>query len=193
MRTDREAFIANEKIEARFGWDAFPRQRSMGLIGGLLAESTSVDCDACAVFCDKNGKPISSQEKETCLSYMNDSMFDGAAHHNGDNTTGEGADDEIISLDLKAIPAEVGAIIFTLDLFKERKKSRLGKIQNTFVRITRQSDSEEIGRYDFRNLGNDKKMVVCGLLKRQNSDWIFIPPQEETPNVNSMNEFISAL
>ena len=43
----------NVKLEIRFNWDAYPRQRSVGLIGGLLTESTTIDCDACAVFCDK--------------------------------------------------------------------------------------------------------------------------------------------
>ena len=144
MGTERSAIISEEKIEIRFGWDAYPRQRSMGLIGGLLTESTFVDCDACAVFCDRNRKPISAQRNNICLSYDNDFMFNGAACHRGDNKTGEDFDDEIITLNLNALPVEVETIIFTLDFFKERKKSTIGKIQNTFIRITKGENSEEI-------------------------------------------------
>lgn len=192
MRTGKEILIANDKIDIRFGWDAFPRQRSMGLIGGLMSEPTSVDCDACAVFCDNAGKPISSRLSETCLSFINNSMFHDAALHSGDNRTGEGLDDEIISLDLGAIPSSVDTIMLTLDLFKERKRAKLGRIQNTFVRITKQGDSAELGRYDFGNLGSDKKMVICGTLKRDGAEWIFLPPQG-APNVDSMDEFIKTL
>lgn len=193
MGTEKSPIIANEKIEIRFDWDAYPKQRSVGLIGGLFAESTSVDCDACAVFCDKNGKPLSAQTKETCLSYDNDSMFEGAARHKGDNRTGEGSDDEIIYLDLGALPTEVGTIIFTMDLFKERKHSTIGKIQNTFVRVIRTENSEVIARYDFNNLGSNRKLVVCGTLKRQAAGWTFLPPQQEAPDVNSMRELIGLL
>ena len=193
MGTERSPIIANEKIEIRFNWDAYPKQRSLGLIGGLMAESTAVDCDACAIFCDRKGKPLSAQVKESCLSYDNASMFDGAARHKGDNRTGAGSDDETIILDLNALPAEVGAIIFTMDLFKERKQSTIGKIQNTFVRIIGTGNTGEITRYDFNNLGSNRKLVVCGTLKRESSGWAFLPPRQETPDVSSMDEFIRRL
>ena len=193
MGTERSPIIANEKIEIRFNWDAYPKQRSLGLIGGLMAESTAVDCDACAIFCDRKGKPLSAQVKESCLSYDNASMFDGAARHKGDNRTGAGSDDETIILDLNALPAEVGAIVFTMDLFKERKQSTLGKIQNTFVRIIGTGNTGEITRYDFNNLGSNRKLVVCGTLKRESSGWAFLPPRQETLNVSSMDEFIRGL
>ena len=158
-----------------------------------MAESTAVDCDACAIFCDRKGKPLSAQVKESCLSYDNASMFDGAARHKGDNRTGAGSDDETIILDLNALPAEVGAIIFTMDLFKERKQSTIGKIQNPFVRIIGTGNTGEITRYDFNNLGSNRKLVVCGTLKRESSGWIFLPPRQETPDVSSMDEFIRGL
>ena len=84
-------------------------------------------------------------------------------------------------------------IIFTLDLFKERKRSTIGKIQNTFVRIIQSEDTEEVARYDFNNLGSNRKLVVCGVLKRKNAEWQFLPPQHETPNVNTMSNFIDTL
>ena len=193
MYQGNEISIANEKIKVCFNWDAFPRQRSMGLIGGLLYESVSVDCDASAVFFDRNEKPISTQKNEACLRYDNDSMFDGAARHGGDNQSGEGADDEIIYLDLKAIPSEVESIVFTLDLFKEKKRSRIGKIQNTFIRIIRESDSEQLGQFDFYLSGGHQLMTVCGILRRNHDKWLFSPPMHEMVGVKSMNEFIEML
>lgn len=183
----------NVKLEIRFNWDAYPRQRSVGLIGGLLTESTSIDCDACAVFCDKEGKALSKQKKETCLSYDNDTMFDGAARHMGDNQTGKGLDDEIIYLDLNALPAEVGMIFLTLDVFKERNRSTIGKVQNTFIRIFKVGNSDLYAHFDFYNLSSNKKMVICGVLSRETRGWVFLPSEGHGPDVNSMDEFIGTL
>lgn len=187
--------IFTNKIEIRFNWDAYPKQRSIGLIGGLLAEPTSVDCDACAIFCDRDAKPLSRQLKETCLSYDNESMFNGAARHKGDNRTGKGLDDEIIILDLNALPEEVGMIFLTMDLFKERKRSTIGKVENTFIRIIESGKEEDYIRFDVHNLGGNKKFAACGSLRREKKGWVFLPSEggDFDPDVNSMSEFIDML
>ncbi len=62
-------------IEARFGWNAYPKQRSGGLIGGLTSRDTSIDCDGRAIFCGKDGRPILTNVKDSCVSYDNRVMF----------------------------------------------------------------------------------------------------------------------
>ena len=77
MRCNKKDAIMDGKIEVRFNWDAFPRQYSGGLFGGLFGDSTSVDCDARAVFCDAEGMPVSPRNREACLSYLDPDMFQG--------------------------------------------------------------------------------------------------------------------
>lgn len=84
-------------IEARFGWDAYPRQYSGGMISGLLqSKSTNIDCDAGALLCGIDGKPLSTDVEKCFINYNVTSMYDSAIMHCGDNQTGSQDDDEII-------------------------------------------------------------------------------------------------
>lgn len=158
----------SRKIEARFGWDVYPGQYSTGLICGLLSGPTAVDCDARAIFCDRNGKPLAQH-----ISYSTPSLFDGAAIHSGDNQAGDKEDDEIITLDLPNLPETVSSIILTLDLFKEKKPVKTGGFQSVFLRITDSMTKEEIARCDTTNLSSSCKLVVLGTLSRVDAGWAF--------------------
>ena len=180
----------NGKIEVKFGWDAYPRQYSGGLIGGLTRKPIDIDCDAGLLLCGKDKKPISGDLSECYVNYENSRMFENAILHYGDNTTGGDLDDEIIFINLDALPAQVESIIFTLDLFKEKKKIGTGKIQNTFVRIVLQDTKEEFGRCDFSNLGGGTKLVECGMLYRVGTDrWTF-QPLKSSYNVKNVGEYV---
>ena len=181
------------KIEARFGWDAFPKQYSGGLISGLRYSTTDVDCDAGALLCGDNGKPISSNPNECFLNYVVSNMFDSAILHHGDNQTGLKSDDEIITIDLLRIPESIKIIILTLDLFKEKKKNGNGKIHNTFVRIVNTESGGEVARNDFNHLGFGKKLVVVGKIIRIDSNQWFFDQAEESYSVKSIEEFIKML
>ena len=192
MRRDKKDATINGKIEVRFNWDAFPRQYSGGLFGGLFGDSTSVDCDARAVFCDAEGVPVSLHNREACLSYLDPDMYDGAALHHGDNQTGHGKDDETISLDLTAMPPEVGRILLTMDLFKEKRSIGFGRIQNPSIRILRAGSQEELARSDFRNLGVDANLVAGGVLYREKKGWSFIQKQDSY-KLEDMDAFLAQL
>ena len=192
MRSDKKDAIINGKIEVRFNWDAFPRQYSGGLFGGLFGDSTSVDCDARAVFCDAEGVPVSPHNREACLSYLDPDMYDGAALHHGDNQTGHGKDDETISLDLTAIPPEVGRILLTMDLFKEKRSIGFGRIQNPSIRILRAGSHEELARSEFRNLGVNANLVAGGVLRREKEGWSFIQ-KKDSYKLEDMDAFLAQL
>lgn len=179
-------------IEARFGWNAFPRQRSGGLIGGLTSRDTSIDCDGRAVFCGKDGRPISTDIKESCVSYDNRVMFSGAVIHSGDNKTG-GVDAECIVFDLQKIPPYVDHIILSLDLLKEKKKISFGKIQEAFLRLCYKDTGEEITEADFSHLSSDTKIVIAGRLIREDDGWCFVPGGDEHSNesIDSIMNYMS--
>lgn len=178
--------IKESSIEVRFGWDAYPRQYSGGLVGGLTGSGIiSVDCDASAIFCEKGGKPISDDLEGCCVNYANLKLFGDAVMHGGDNMTGELSDDEKIEIRLNELPADVDSIILTLDLFKEKKKIGTGKMRNTFIRVVAHETDEELARCDFGNLGVQSKIVIAGKISRCNDGWVFEPirKRNDAPNM----------
>lgn len=175
-------------IEVRFGWDAFPRQYSGGLLGGLAHRSTAIDCDARAFFCGSNGKPLSDKMNECSVSYNNQTLYESAALHSGDNQTGGVENAECIVFELERIPAEVKQIVLTVDLFKEKKSIRSGKIQEAFVRLYNIDKNEELVSVDFHNLNSGTKLVVVGRIQRSDGGWTFLS-DGEAYKMNDIEEF----
>lgn len=192
MSMQKDSVSVSGVVEARFGWNAFPRQRSGGLIGGLFDKEVSIDCDARAVFCKEDGFPISPRLEDCCLYYGNLTMFDGAAVHQGDNQTGGKGDDEIIMLDLNKLPAQVEQVILTLDLLKEKKHIGTGKIQEAFMRIIDRESSCEYERIDYSHLNSNSKMIVFGKLKRHEKWWKVIADGSQV-QIDGINEYIKTI
>lgn len=189
MSIQKDSISVSGMVEARFGWNSFPRQRSGGLIGGLLDKEVSIDCDAKAFFCKEDGTPISSRLEGCCLYYGNMNMFDGAAVHQGDNQIGGKGDDEIIMLDLNKLPAQVEQVILTLDLLKEKKHIGTGRIQEVFVRIVDQKTGDELVWDDISNLHSGSKIVIVGRIQRSGAGWVFV--HEGIPvQTTDINDFI---
>lgn len=194
----QSSIISADKIIVGFGWDAFLRQRSGGLISGILSASDSgVDCDGAAIVCDRDGRPLSDKLSECCVYYGNLKMFDNAIVHHGDDQTGKNSgDDEMISIDLKKLPENVGKIILTMDLFKEKKRSlTIGKIHNTYVRVIDENSAAEIVKESLAGTAAAGKIVATGALVRGNSgEWTFEPAQTAIhEKISSMQEFIDCL
>lgn len=188
---DSKIFLP-DKIEARFGWDVFPRQYSGGLISGLRNSVTEIDCDAGVLLCGGDNKPVSPDVSECFLNYAVPDKFDSSILHHGDNQNGFKEDDEIISIDLPRIPETVKSISLTLDIYKEKKKIGTGKIQNTFVRIIDTESGEELARSDFNHLSAGTKLVVAGRITRTDrSQWLF-EPATEAYSVKNVDEFINS-
>lgn len=189
MSMQKDSVSVSGVVEARFGWNAFPRQRSGGLIGGLFDKEVSIDCDARAFFCGKDGIPISTDIKDSCVSYDNRVMFNDAVIHSGDSETG-GVDAECIVFDLKRIPSNVDCIILSLDLLKAKKRIGFGKIQEAFLRLCYKDTGEEVARADFGHLSSDTKIVIAGRLIREDGEWSFATGGDKHSN-ESVGAFLN--
>lgn len=184
--------LRNADIEIRFGWDAYPRQRSGGLVSGLVDNGVvSVDCDGSVIFCGKDGKPISGDIHECCVYYQNLSAFNSAVVHGGDNTTGELCDDERISVKLSDLPSNVDSMIITMDTFKS-KTIPSGKIQDTFVRVISPDGGDELCRCEFGNLGENHKLIVVAKLYKVDNTWMFESVCKQS-DATSMADFVTSL
>ncbi len=76
---------------------------------------TDFDLDASAIATGADKKVVSDQH---FIFFNNMKSPDGSIEHTGDNKTGEGeGDDEVINVDLAAVPANIESIFFPVSIY----------------------------------------------------------------------------
>jgi len=130
------------------------------------------DLDAQAIMVGANGK------------VPNDGFFvffnqlkspEGSVEHTGDNRTGEGdGDDEVINVDLAAVPAEIEKVVFTVAIYDaDTRKQSFGQVRNGFIRVVNGEGGTEVARYDLTEDASTETAMVFGELYRNGADWKF--------------------
>ncbi len=142
---------------------------------GWDARSTSgadFDLDASAILCGRAGKVLSD---EHFVFFNNLRSPDGAVVHTGDNLTGEGeGDDEAITVDLAALPAEVDKIVFPVSIYDaESRGQSFGQVRNAFIRVVNQAGGAEVARYDLSEDASTETAMLFGEIYRNGADWKF--------------------
>jgi len=150
-----------KKIMVGLGWDV-----------NAFDSGSSFDLDAAVFMVGSNGK--CPTEKEFVF-YGNLEHESGSVKHLGDNLTGEGdGDDEQITIDLSAIPANIDKIAFTVTIYDaDTRNQNFGQVSNSFIRIVNEENNEELIRYDLGEDFSIETAVVVGELYRYNGEWKF--------------------
>jgi tellurium resistance protein TerD len=143
-------------------------------LGWDVRTTTGVDfdLDASALALDASGKIVSDQH----FVYFNNLRSpDGAIEHVGDNLTGQGeGDDEVIKVDLAAIPAAVASIVFPVSVYDADSRGQsFGQVRNAFIRVVDQATSNELARYDLTEDASTETAMVFGELYRNGAEWKF--------------------
>ncbi|MEO5834983.1 MAG: TerD family protein [Nakamurella sp.] len=143
-------------------------------LGWDVRTTTGVDfdLDASALALDAGGKIISDQH----FVYFNNLRSpDGAIEHVGDNLTGQGdGDDEVIKVDLAAVPASVASVVFPVSVYDaESRGQSFGQVRNAFIRVVDQATSTELARYDLTEDASTETAMVFGELYRSGAEWKF--------------------
>jgi len=130
------------------------------------------DLDASAFLLNSAGK---CRQDLDFIFYNNLQSTDGSVRHTGDNRTGEGdGDDEQITVDLSAVPADVDKIAFTVTIHDaEVRNQNFGQVSNAFARLVDENTGQEILRFDLGEDFSIETAVVFCELYRHNSDWKF--------------------
>ena len=133
---------------------------------------TDFDLDASAIAVGTDKKVLSDKH---FVFFNNLTSPDGSIEHTGDNTTGEGeGDDEVIKVNLSAVPPEVDSIVFPVSIYDADSRSQsFGQVRNAFIRVVDQSNSNEIARYDLSEDASTETAMVFGELYRNGSEWKF--------------------
>jgi tellurium resistance protein TerD len=142
---------------------------------GWDARSTTgpeFDLDASALAPGENKKVLSDQH---FVFYNNLRSPDGSIQHEGDNLTGEGdGDDEVINVDLKAVPPNVTNIFFPVSIHEaELRGQNFGQVTNAFIRVVDRSTGNELVRYDLSEDASSETAMTFGELYRHNGEWKF--------------------
>ncbi|NKT14155.1 chemical-damaging agent resistance protein C [Rhodococcus hoagii] len=130
------------------------------------------DLDASAIALGADKKVVSDQH---FVFFNNLKSPDGAIEHTGDNTTGEGdGDDEIIKVDLAAVPANIDSIVFPVSIYDADNRSQsFGQVRNAYIRVVNQADNSELARYDLSEDASTETAMVFGELYRNGAEWKF--------------------
>lgn len=156
------------KIRVYFFWRAYPRQSSLGLIGGLMGRrDLKVDCDACALPL-KAGRPIGQTVREGLVYYENETMFDGAIRHGGDNLQTD-KNTEYIEVDLAGIPGDVDEIQFIFNIFKEEELvNRSARLHRITIRIKEAETLSDLMEVEIKrpDTGHVRAFSGCSLVRK---------------------------
>jgi tellurium resistance protein TerD len=130
------------------------------------------DLDASAIMLDMNGRVLSDSH---FVFFNNLKSPEGSVEHMGDNLTGGGeGDDEQIKVNLAAVPAEAGKVVFPVSIYEaEQRQQNFGQVRNAFIRIVNQADNSEIARYDLTEDASTETAMVFGEIYRSFGEWKF--------------------
>ncbi|KAF0848812.1 TerD family protein [Nocardia caishijiensis] len=143
------------------GAPALTRVR-MGLGWDPATHGGRIDLDASVIAYDDRAKKL------TNVWFLRREAFDGAIKHSGDNLTGHGdGDDEVITVDLTALPPEVYALIFTVNSFAGHKFDQVGRAH---CRLLDDHTGAELVRFELSK-GEPTTGVFLAMLTRAAPGW----------------------
>ena len=130
------------------------------------------DLDASALMVDTNNKILGDSY---FIFFNNLQSPDGSVEHTGDNLTGEGeGDDEVIKVNLAAVPAEVDKLVVAVSIYDaENRGQSFGQVRNAFIRVVNQADNSEIARYDLSEDASTETAMIFGEIYRNSGEWKF--------------------
>lgn len=133
---------------------------------------TDFDLDSSAIACDADGQAVTPQH---FVFYGNLASPDGSIRHSGDNLTGQGTgDDEQITVDLTALPAQAERVAFPVSIYEaDNRNQNFGQVRNAFIRVVNNADGTELARYDLTEDASVETAMIFGELYRHSGEWKF--------------------
>lgn len=155
------------QIKMGLGWDAGAApQKSGGFLGGLFggggSAGGSIDLDASCIMLDANKQLVDA------IWFGQLQSKDNSVQHTGDNRTGAGdGDDEVINVNLARVPANVQALVFTVNSFTGQT---FATVNNAFCRLINANNNSEVARYNLSAQGSHTALVLAKIY-RHNGEW----------------------
>lgn len=130
------------------------------------------DLDASAIALGADKRVVSDSH---FVFFNNLKSPDGSIEHTGDNLTGEGdGDDEIVNVDLAAVPMNIDSIVFPVSIYDAENRSQsFGQVRNAYIRVVNQANNSELARYDLSEDASTETAMLFGELYRNGAEWKF--------------------
>lgn len=140
------------------GWDGVQKKGFFGFGGG----SADIDLDASCLMFDEAGRLVDT------VWFRQLKSNDGSVVHTGDNRTGDGdGDDEQIIVDLNRLPANVKALVFTVNSFTGQT---FDQVANAYCRLLDGDNQTELARYTLSVQGAHTAQIMAKVY-RHNDEW----------------------
>ncbi|WP_405498840.1 TerD family protein [Nocardia sp. NBC_00511] len=148
------------KVSVALGWDV------RGTTGA------DFDLDASALATGSDQRVVSDKH---FVFYNNLRSPEGTIEHTGDNLTGEGdGDDEVINLDLAAMPPTITNVFFPVSIYEaELRRQTFGQVRNAYIRVIDAVTGAELTRFDLSEDASTETAMVFGELYRNGAEWKF--------------------
>lgn len=162
-----EADRTVKKLRIAAGWDL------------KQFEGESIDVDLSCFLLDKDGK---TKEDSDFVFYNNLKSADLSVRHQGDNIVDIGdRDDEVIIVDIAALPYNIYKIVFTISIYMADERDHTFKqVENAFIRVVNEDTNQEITRDDMEeNFGEATAVKFCEI-ERVGTDWHLRSVKEPT-------------
>jgi len=141
------------------GWDA---AKPKGFFGRLAGGGDSIDLDASVIVMDATGRTLDT------VWFRQLTGMNGAIRHSGDNRTGDGdGDDEVIKIDLSALPASATSLVFTVNSFTGQN---FNQVENATCRLVDMKGNTELCSFALGEKGNHTG-VIMAVLSRKSGSW----------------------
>ena len=135
-------------------------------------DGAAFDLDAVLFAVKADGKVRSDAD----FVFYNAKIWEGGIiEHKGDNTTGAGeGDDEVITLQLDKIPAEIDKAVVAVTIHDaETRKQNFGMVSKAYCRVVNQDGGTEIARYDLSEDASTEAAMIFGEVYRNGAEWKF--------------------
>lgn len=147
------------KVFMGLGWDP-AKKKSGGFFGKLLGGgggADSIDLDASVIMFD------ASRAALDVIYFGQKKSKDGSILHGGDNLTGDGdGDDEVIYVNLAALPPNVAHLVFTVSSFRGQT---FNEVDNAVARLVNDTNAQEICRYALHEQGAHTGVIMASMTK----------------------------
>lgn len=171
-------------------WGAVIKESFFGLVKNTVDVDLDLSCmmfDAAGTAVDHLWSPLyrfADRNKQLGLPNGKVDSLDRALHHTGDDQTGDqdgddGLDNEIITVDLNKVNANVNSIVFFLNIYNNEEFSGdFSEIPYASIRMYEGTPSRVnsvFAQYDVATKANcyGKRGLVLGKLYRHNGEWKF--------------------
>lgn len=170
-------------------WGAIEKK---GWFGKKTMEAVDLDA-SCATF-DANKKPLE------IIYFGNLQSRNGSIKHSGDDLTGDmggddGLDNEVITVDLAKLPAEVEKVAFVLNSFRGHDFKTIPFASIRIYEGTPSHVNEVFATYDIANDATFAGSVsmVMGVFYKRNGEWKFNAIGESTNDRNLQDTLITVV